>query len=282
MALPTKNLFLGLILMEIHSMTQKLACLLLLVAAASSVSLAQSAEKRKGRPDIPGTFLIDLGVNRLIKAPNDLKYGLWGSRTINTYYLYDMRIGKSKFSFHPGIGLGMEHFKLQSFNQYLPNDTIKRLNPTLILDSDGNTAFINGGNYLYDGDTLKQVTYPATLGIKKSLLALTYVDVPFEFRFSTNPDDPSRSFKAAIGGRVGYLLGSHTKMKYKENGEFKKLKNEQNFNLSPFRYSVSLRIYIGNFNFFGYYNLNPLFKEDKGPMKTKTNSFTVGFSLAGF
>jgi hypothetical protein len=37
--------------------------------------------------------------------PNELKYGLWGSRTLNLYYQYDMRIGKSKFSFHPGVGL---------------------------------------------------------------------------------------------------------------------------------------------------------------------------------
>jgi hypothetical protein len=264
-------------------MIKKFASLILFTAFSYAV-IAQSTEpKKKGRPDIPGTFLIDLGLNTMTERPNNLKYGLWGSRTVNAYYQYDMRIGKSKFSFHPGIGLGMERFKLQRFSKYLPNDTIDKVqNPTLIFDNLGNTQFIETARYLYDGDTLGQINWSDSYKTKKSMLVMNYLDIPFEFRFSTNPDDPARSFKVGIGGRVGYLIGSHSKIKYRENGELKIIKDKQDFNLSPFRYSASLRIYIGNFNFFGFYNFNPMFKEEKGPSKTNTATYTFGISLSSF
>jgi hypothetical protein len=37
--------------------------------------------------------------------------GLWGSRTVNVYYQYPIRFGRTKFSFNPGIGLSMERWK---------------------------------------------------------------------------------------------------------------------------------------------------------------------------
>jgi hypothetical protein len=285
LALPTKKLFLGLVYRKIRSMIKKISSLALLIAISTAV-MGQSAEKTKkyGRPDIPGTFVMDLGFNRLTEKPNDLKYGLWGSRTLNVYYYYDMRIGTSKFSFHPGIGFGMERFKLISSTYVLPGDTItrKRTSPTLIFDDAGNTTFMDAGRVIYDGDTLGGPDFSNSYRTKKSMLVMNYLDIPVELRFSLRPDDPGRSFKIAIGGRVGYLLGSHTKIKYKEDGDMKKFKDKQNFNLSPFRYSAYMRIYFGNFNIFGYYNLNPVFQDGKGPMQTKAASYTIGVSLASF
>lgn len=261
-------------------MIKKLLPLALLVTLCSG-ALAQT-EKKTGRPDIPGTFVMDLGVNRLTEKPNDLKYGLWGSRTANVYYLYDIRIGKTKFTFHPGIGLGMERFKMQNFQQYLPSDTIDGVNPTLMFDAQGNTTFVEAVRYIYDADTLGQPNWSDSYSTKKTMLALNYLDIPMEVRFNTNPEDPARSFKVAIGGRVGYLINAHTKIKYKENGDLKKLKNHQDFNLSKFRYSVYMKLYMGNFNIFGYYNLNPLFEDKKGPSQTGASSYTIGISLASF
>jgi hypothetical protein len=261
-------------------MIKKLIPLALLITLCSG-AIAQT-EKKTGRPDIPGTFVMDLGINRLTEKPNELKYGLWGSRTVNVYYLYDIRIGKSKFTFHPGIGLGMERFKFQSFKEYFPTDTLSRVNPTLIYDAQGNTKFIEASHFIYDADSLGQPDYSESYSTKKSMLAMNYLDIPVELRFNTNPDDPARSFKVAIGGRAGYLINGHTKIKYKEDGDLKKVKNHQDFNLSKFRYSVYLKVYMGNFNIFGYYNLNPMFEGNKGPGQTKGSSYTVGISLASF
>jgi hypothetical protein len=264
-------------------MIKKYASIAILVILAYS-AIAQSTEtpKKTTRPDIPGTFTLELGVNRLTEKPNKLKYGFWGSRTMNVYYQYDMRIAKSKFSFHPGIGFGMERFKLMRSEGYLATDTVNYTSPTLGFDANGNTTFIPAANYIYDADTLGQIDFSGSYRTKKSMLAMNFIDIPVELRFSTNPDDPARSFKIGIGGRVGYLINAHTKIRYREDGDIKKLKNHQDFNLSRFRYSAFVKIYMGNFSFFGVYNLNPMFEGNKGPSQTKAQSYTIGISLASF
>jgi hypothetical protein len=264
-------------------MTKKFASLdLIILMACSAIAQSNEPAKKTGRPDIPGTFTLELGINRLTEKPNELKYGFWGSRSLNVYYQYDMRIGKSKFSFHPGIGLGMERLKFVNSRQYFSNDTISLSNPTLMFDNAGNTMFVDAGHFIYDGDTLGQIDLSGSFRAKKSMLSMNYLDIPVELRFSTKPDDPARSFKIAIGGRAGYLLNAHTKIKYREDGEVKKLKTYQAYNLSRFRYGVYMKVYLGNFALFGYYNLNTLFEDKKGPAQTQAQTYTIGISLASF
>jgi hypothetical protein len=279
---PTKKLFLNLILRKIIRMIRKFASLALFLTLTYS-AIAQSTETKKTRrPDIPGTFTLELGLNRLTEKPLDLKYGLWGSRTLNVYYQYEMRILKSKFSFHPGIGMGMERIKLMNYKQYYANDTVTLTNPTLMYDAVGNSTFVDAAHYIYDGDTLGQMNYSSSYTTKKSMLVMNYLDIPIEFRWSSNPEDPARSVKVALGGRVGYLVNAHTKLRYRESGDIKKLKQQEDFNLNRFRYGVSMKVYFGNFALFGYYNLNPLFKENRGPGATEAQSYTVGISLSSF
>lgn len=82
------------------------------------------------------------------------------------------------------------------------------------------------------------------------------------------------------------MFDSFTKIKYKENGEVKKLKDKQDYNLNKIRYGVSAKIGVGNFSLFGYYNLSDLFKKDKGILEDSQlknfNTFTVGISLSSF
>jgi hypothetical protein len=90
----------------------------------------------------------------------------------------------------------------------------------------------------------------------------------------------------AIGGRIGYMYDSFTKIKYKEDSETKKLKDKQDYNLTKLRYGVSAKIGLGNFSLFGYYNLTNLFEDGKGPYLKNTQkdfpTFTVGISLSSF
>jgi hypothetical protein len=82
------------------------------------------------------------------------------------------------------------------------------------------------------------------------------------------------------------MYDAFTKVKYKEDGEVRKFKDNQNFNLNRFRYGVFAKIGIGNFSLFGYYNISPLFEEGKGIYEgNKANDFntmTIGVSLASF
>lgn len=231
----------------------------------SLTAYCQSAEPAKlssARPDIPGTFTLELGFNRGLESPSDFSLGLWGSRTVNIYYQYEMRILKSKFSLVPGIGLSLERYKFRNGYtlSYGPTD-----NESVVLVPPAESG-ING--------------------LKKSQLVTNYIDLPVELRFSTNPDDPARSFKASVGGRIGYLYDSFSKVKYREDGEVKRIKDKQNYNLNPIRYGVFAKIGVGNFSLFGYYNISPLFEDGKGfyeeDLPNNFNTFTVGISLSSF
>jgi hypothetical protein len=242
-----------------------------LFLAFTVASLAQSEstptiEKKKGRPNIPGTFAIDLGFNLPTEKEN-FNTGIFGSRTLNLYYYYDKQLGKSKFSVHGGLGVGLERYKFSN---------------------DRTLSYIAGANSPYD--TVRMVSASSVVNsskIKRSGLITNYFDIPLEFRFSTNPDDPGRSFKVGLGFKAGVLFDSFTKIKYSQDGETKKLKDKQNYNLNPFRYGVTLRVGAGNFTVYSYYSLSTLFKEGKGPNDGKGNfgditNFTVGITLAAF
>ena len=240
-----------------------IALLAFTLPAAAQVSEpgAESAyaPPRTGQPNIPGTFVLELGINSALDAPDRFDAGLWGSRSLNVYYTHELRLFKSKISLVPGIGLSLERFK-----------------------------FKNGATLGYDADSVELLlpSETAITGERKSQLITNFIDVPVELRFTSNPDDPNRAFKIAVGGRIGYLYDAFTKMKYKESGETKQLKNKQNFNLTRFRYGVYGKLGIGNFSLFGYYNLTPLFKEGEGLWEAgSVNDFqtmTVGISLSAF
>jgi hypothetical protein len=231
------------------------------VLAQDQEKTVTTTEKKYARPDIPGTFVLELGLNRVISPQEKFNIGLWGSRALNIYYQYDMRILKSKFSFHPGIGFGLERYKMKT---------------GYIVSYDNNNDLA-----MQTADNL------GLSGLKKSQLITNYLDVPLELRFSTNPEDPTRSFKVAVGVRGGYLIGSHTKIKYSEDGRTVKRKDKEEFNLNKFRYGAFLKVGGGNFSIFGYYNISTVFQKGKGPQfgqnqpKDMTN-WTIGISLSSF
>lgn len=233
----------------------------LLVVLISNAVIAQE-DTKKGRPDIPGTLLMDFGFNFMNDAPSSMDTKFFGSKTFNLYYQYDIPLGESKFSFHPGIGIGVDKYHFENL---------------VTLNHRQNT----NGDYVTVIDTLTNL-FPNASQFAKSKLASTYLDIPVEFRFHTNPYDKSRSFKVGIGGRVGLRLGSHTKVKYTEDGNTIKFKNNQNFDMNNIRYGTTVRVGIAWFNLFYYHNFSELFKSGKGPEGTKATSYTIGLTIAGF
>jgi hypothetical protein len=144
-------------------------------------------KKISARPDIPGTFMLEFGFNRDVSGPPDFSLYFWGSRTANVYYTYDFRLGKSPFSVTPGIGLSLERYKFK--NNYM-------------------VAYDNNNELIM----LPQEEAPVP-NIKKSMLVANYVEVPLEFKYTLNPEDPGRSFKISVGGRAGFLFDSFNKVK---------------------------------------------------------------------
>ena len=235
------------------------ACLAMVALIASQPALGQDTPPaqeptRRGLPDLPGSFVLEFGFNQTMDAPDTFDIGFWGSRSVNIFYQFDKRIGNSKFSIHPGLGLSLERFKLK--NNYTLTSTTST------------TELVPADDF-----------YP---GIKKSMVVTNYFEVPLEIRFSTRPDDPSRSFRLSVGGRIGYLFDSSTKIKYNEDGEVKTIKDKQNYNLTKLRYGTFFKVGAGNIGLIAYYNLTPLFEEEEGPEQTEMSTFSIGLSVSSF
>jgi hypothetical protein len=219
-------------------------------------------QEKAGRPDIPGDLMIEFGYNWVKDHTPGIGFNTLGSRTFNAYYLYEKNLGESAFSFHPGIGIGTEKYAFE-----------QNLTLGYGLDSIGN-------------DEVQYVALDSIYGIgtsyKKSQINANYFDIPIEFRWRSKKYDPKGSFKVTVGGKVGFLFGSKTKVKYAENGETKKTKQKETFELNAIRYGVYGKVGYGGFSAFYYYSLSDLFNKDKGPMRTTMYPMTFGLSLALF
>ena len=122
-----------------------------------------------------------------------------------------------------------------------------------------------------------------TSHFKKYKIATTFLEIPVELRYSANPDNNKKSFKMAIGAKVGTLVNAHTKGKELQNKSGGTINNyivkentKRFFNST--RLSLTGRIGYGNLSFFGSYAVTPLFKEGLAPT---VRPLTVGLMLSG-
>ncbi len=146
----------------------------------------------------------------------------------NVFAMYNHKLGKSPLYLSIGAGLGMHNMYTNTRIQDLNADTISF---GLITES-----------------------------YKKSKITLSYIDIPFEFRFKT-----TKGFRMAFGFKAGFLIDSHTKYKGDKNGQRIKEKRKSINNLETWRYGPTFRIGYRWINFFGYYSLNKVFESGKGP-----------------
>ena len=216
-------------------------------ASTSTTFAAPGAE-----PDLPGTLTIDFGFNFLTNAPDNMDLRFWPSKGVGIYYLYDVPIGESQFSFHPGLGVGFESY---AFSQDVTVAYAPGADSAAIVDLD---------NEIYET-------------VDKSKLITHYVDVPLELRFYSRENQ--RGVMVAVGVKIGYLFSSYTKIKYEDEGEARTNKLRQDFNLNRLRYGASARLGFRGFNLHGQYMFSDLFKADGGP---EVNNYKVGLSVALF
>jgi hypothetical protein len=116
---------------------------------------------------------------------------------------------------------------------------------------------------------------------KKTKLATAYLEVPVEFRYSSNP--LGNGFKFAVGVKIGTLLTAHTRNSKLEdkannliNDYVMKESSKRFFNKN--RLSGMVRVGYGHFTLFGSYQFTPLFKDGSGPV---VRPFSIGLTLSG-
>lgn len=255
-------------------MIGKFFSILLFWAVLHSVLFAQVEPEKEDKkdqeiysPDIPGNIVIDLGINFFAEETDNMELDWWGSKGIGVYYKYHIMMGKSPFSFRPGLGFGLEKY---SFEKRV---TVGRLTSP---PPDGFQTIEMVG---LDSLGLFDNFIPE---IKKSKLATDYLELPLDFGWHLSKNDPERGFRILVGGKIGYLFDSKTKINYRQNGFRRIAKAKDGYELNPWRYSLSGRIGISFLEFFTEFALSDLYKSGKGPEGTTARYWKVGISFVGF
>ncbi len=173
-------------------------------------------------------------------------------------------------------------YGLRPFNS---NIVAFRAMKTLLKKKDGPFSLTGGlelavNNYKYENEVIirkssESVTFepfPSNQKMIKSKLAITWLNIPLMLHYRPRKS----SFHLAVGGYAGYRLGSHSKIKYEENGSERKDKVHANFYLNSLQYGARLQVGFHDVDLFVTYNFNQLFSKDRGPALTP---ISFGFTL---
>jgi len=195
-------------------------------------------------------FDIDLGLNNFVNSDIDNLVDLkpLGSRYVSLNLHLNSQIGGRKSPLHLVSGLEF------SFNNYMFDD---------------NVIVQNIDNYTYFSNT-SEINY------EKSKLTHSAVNIPLMPVLQFKRENGKDGFIIGAGGFVGYGLGSHVKLKYDESGKTQKDKIRDNYNLSDFQYGLEGVVGYGSVNLFVKYNMNDLFKDNRGP---QVNVISFGLRL---
>ncbi|HEU4575879.1 MAG TPA: outer membrane beta-barrel protein [Chitinophagaceae bacterium] len=176
-----------------------------------------------------------------------------------------------------------------SFNAYFMFDFPFKTNPHLsvaIGPGIGTDHIYFSKSYVGIKDitpTLRFQDLSDTTHFKKYKLATAWLEAPVELRYSGNPANPGKSFKAAIGLKVGTLLNAHTKGKTWVNAAgntlipyTEKVSSKRFFNTT--RLVATARVGYGHFSLYGTYQVGSLFKEG---LAANIKPFSIGLTLSG-
>lgn len=235
--------------------------LLLVVVALASVSGVLAQKKKKDWSKVTGRagdhIMLQISNDRMMGIPDSVKDHMKGfSRGLNAYVMLDKVFkGSPQFSVAFGVGFSSSNFYFKNYSIDL-----KSTNATL--------PFRNL-------DSLDR--------FKKYKLAISYLEIPIELRYSNTPDNDSKSIKAAIGFKVGTMLNVHTKGKTLQDRNGKTLFNytQKEANRRFFngtRLAATARVGYGNFSIFGSYQINNLFKDG---VAAETRLLQLGLTLSG-
>src|SRR5688572_15448939 len=169
------------------------SCLLITSLVAQETPETPKKEKKKQPINLAGRandhFMIQLGYTGWSGKPDTINTSGW-SKSFNVYFMFDFPFKTNpKLSMAFGPGIASDHVKFS--RTYVG---IKETTPTLQFRDLSDTNHF-----------------------KKVKLNTTYLEAPIEFRYTANPMNSDKSFKFAIGAKVGTMIKVHTRNKEFEN-----------------------------------------------------------------
>ena len=202
-------------------------------------------------------FMVQYGFDSWGSVPDSINTsGL--SRHFNVYFMLDKPfLNSPKFSIGIGVGIG-------SSNMFF-SDTYINLK--------SNTS------------TLPFTNVSKTDHFDKFKLTTTFVEIPLELRFVTNPAQPDKGFKIAVGVKGGLLISAHTKGKnYIDSSnnavfdpKYINKEYEKKF-INSSRFALTGRVGLGHISIDGSYQVTSFLKTGVGPV---IHPYTVGLTLSG-
>lgn len=234
--------------------------LLFIVFALITVSAASAQGKKKTGGFMTRTgdhLILQLTNDHWMGAPDSIKNRMKGlARGANIYVMLDQRFKSSpQWSVAFGLGVGTS-------NMYFKNMAVDIKSKT---------------------NTLPFRNVDSVDHFKKYKVTTAFLEIPLELRFTVDPENESKSIKAALGVKVGTLLNVHTKGKtlLDKNGATLNsytAKETAKGYFNSTRLAATARIGYGNFSLFGSYQLNNIFKDG---VAAEMKLFQIGLNLSG-
>jgi hypothetical protein len=234
---------------------------LLLVLVAFAAVTAASAQKKKDWTKVTSRagdhIMLQLSSDHWMGSVDSVKSRTKGfARGLNAYVMLD-KVFKGAPHLSVAFGVGVS-----TSNIYFKKTGIELKSTTTTLPFNN----LDSSNHF-----------------KKYKLAMSYLEIPIELRYSFNPENDMKSIKAAIGFKVGTILNIHTKGKNLQDKNDKviysyteKETSKKFFNST--RICATARIGYGNFSLFGSYQINNMFKDG---VAADTRLLQVGLTLSG-
>lgn len=202
-------------------------------------------------------FMLQYGYDSWGSVPDSINTSGF-SRHFNAYVMLDKPF-KTNPHFSIGFGLG-----IGSSNIFFQNTYIDLKSKT---------------------STLPFRDVSAENHFKKYKLNTTFLELPVEFRYVSNPVTPDKGFKLAVGAKVGTLLSAHTKGKnlVDKNGstvydsKYIAKESDKKF-INSTRLALTGRIGYGNFSLDASYQVTNFLKENVGP---EIKPYSIGITLSG-
>ncbi|MBC7866028.1 MAG: outer membrane beta-barrel protein [Gloeobacteraceae cyanobacterium ES-bin-316] len=202
-------------------------------------------------------FMVQFALNSWQGAPDSISSYIGGfNRSANVYIMLDKPFKSNpRLSIGAGVGIG-------STNIYFKK---------MIVDIGATTPLLP----FRAVDTLDNY--------KKFKVSSAFLEVPLELRFTSDPTTPNKTFKAAIGVKVGTMLNAHNKGKELRNASgtvinTKTVKETTKSYFNTTRVAATARVGYGNFSLFGAYSLTGVFKDGVAP---NMNGLQVGLTFSG-
>ncbi|MEI6264199.1 MAG: outer membrane beta-barrel protein [Sphingobacteriia bacterium] len=232
--------------------------LLITVLSGLAVSAQTSDTKKITVPNrTKDHFMIQYGVDAWAGRPDSVRTGGF-SRHFNMYIMFDKPFKTNpKMSLGIGLGLGSSNMFFNNTNVDVKSNALRL--PFTIADS------INHFN--------------------KFKVTTMYLELPVEIRYFSNPNNMNKSWKFAIGAKVGTLLKAYSKGKnyVNRNGQsiygtsfIEKEQSKKFFNGTSL--AVTGRIGYGIIGLQGSYNVLGVLRDGSG---ATMNRFSVGISISG-